>query len=329
MTTTQIQRDLAAAFNPAKYGYYIDENGDQQLAAWNLGERINAIAQWLGVDFNNDGTIHQVPQTLKRSFNSQGKVEDIPEGYPIGQAAITENPETAEKHLASIYRKRGNKFDPEQVSASTGTITNPETMLRRGDFNGIHNILQYLEALLDDFNTILNSADAAAWILPNANPVFTTDEDGNEIEVFAKGQGIMSAIAEMMYVQSTFSRQITEIEQSVLQIKAELKELFLQVGGAVTYKQIPYEINGQKGYGLPYVGKPSDTPSIQDLLFWLLANVGTIVGSQTQDVATAFDTEQARSNEDTRERFFPLKNPNDNQESFIEFSDGTVVVIEG
>lgn len=328
MINSQELLEVHQALSADKFSVYVDKDGNLTPRKWNLGEMTARLAEWLGLYFNPDYTIKQVEQSKNWDFDKKGKINIDKEGYPIGQAGIHVDLAKNKEHLANIYVNRGNTFDSNQITATTNFITNPESALRHGSFKGVHNIIQYFEMHFADLFKVLGQ-EASAWVLPNANPISIKDEKGKKKELYSVGEGLTTMLGEIIYMLSSFSKQLTETSQTCLQLKAEMREIYKCIGAAATTKTIPIQVDQKTGYGLPFAAKPEDAPSISDQLQWILMNIGSIQASSAIEVSKLYDYEELVENlELGNKRITYPQNPAEKEVSFIDFGDGNIVYID-
>lgn len=120
--------------------------------------------------------------------------------------------------------------------------------------------------LLDDLDKGLGWQEAGAMAIPDAN------NQGR----WATYEGINSLLAEIAYMLSDLSRNIKGNHISGLLSQAVLYEVLGAIGLPYNFKTLKIEAEGNKD--LYYPALDIDAPTVTDLLFLILQNLGALVG---------------------------------------------------
>jgi hypothetical protein len=254
-------KEIHEALNAYKYA--LDDKGQPRVA--NLGYYIERIARVLGISVNPDGSIRSIRQS---KFVPQG--EPIPPGWSIGQWGRNQGgsnagqtgglPEHDKDGLA--YEVRSGRFEIDQN-------TGEPTEMQEGGYVLIENLPQLLHIIMDDFDKSLGMQDLGALVLPKA--------DQTDIASF---EGLASLNAEIAYMLSALSTNITQTHISNLKCQAMLQEVLAAIGAPVELKAFQVDVGEEEPVNVPYPGLREDAPSMADMSVWILSNLAPLVASQ-------------------------------------------------
>ena len=264
-----------------EFATYEDDTGKQIPYYMHLARKLDWLCKALGLSFNADGSTMSVRrQRVKVPVKSDGTYT-IPDGYALGQVIDNEggNQDPAlgmtgglegEERTGFVYKRRGRSiinYDPD----------NPENnVYAQGEVILCENILQYLESMLEDFDTCLGMADASAGIMISA------DKSSS-----CQFQGLSTLVAENSYMNSFLTLQVQLLQNNLTQTLNNTQQLFKALGVQTANKtlEIPTgttDISGdeQKVYqNLAYVRDV--TKNISDRLADLEKNIAELKGAST------------------------------------------------
>lgn len=235
--------------------------GEDDRAA-NLGYYIERIARILGISVNSDGSVRSIRQSR---HIKQGN--EIPAGWSIGQWGRNQGGSNEGQKGGSeeedrdglAYEVRTNKFTIDPFSGEAKAI-------EQGGYVLVENLPQLLHIILDDFDKALGMAEAGANVLPSPN-----NDDPIPYE------GINTLLAEIAYMISQLSRNITGTHISSLKNQGMLYELIAAHGVPVNYKKIEVDVGLVDSASLVY---PSiDGASNFDMTVWILNQLALLLGS--------------------------------------------------
>jgi hypothetical protein len=247
---------------------YLDGSQEEPRVA-NLGYYVERIARVLGISVNSNGSI--------RSIRNRAAVPDggtIPAGWSRGQ--------WARNNGGSSVGQKGGQPDEErdgyayEVRSNTLTgdpYTGKTTKIDRGGYVLVENLPQLLEVILDDLDKALGWGDAGANVLPSP--------DGQRQLVY---QGLNTLLTENAYMLSQLSRNITGTHISSLKNQAMLQEVLVGLGLPCSLREFSISTDADPSVeaSVPYPGLVKGSPSLVDLLYLVLVNLGLLVGSNLQ-----------------------------------------------
>jgi hypothetical protein len=241
-----------------------DKNPENRRVA-NLGYYIERIARILGISVNSDGSVRSIRQSR---FIPQGEV--IPPGWSIGQWGRNQGGskdgqpggKAEEDRDGLVYEVRSGRFD---VNEKTGEAT----QIQEGGYVLVENLPQLLHIIMDDFDKALGMQEAGAMAIPSADKTN-----------YATFEGLASFCAEIAYMLSALSQNITQTHVSSLKNQAMLMECLAAFGTPIALKKFEVDMGEEEPIPVPYPGLRDDAPSMMDLCVWILSNLAPLVASQ-------------------------------------------------
>ena len=254
-------KEIHEALNAYKYA--LDDKGQPRAA--NLGYYIERIARILGISVNPDGSVRSIRQSR---FIPQG--QPIPPGWSIGQWGRNQGgdkngqmgglPEHDKDGL--VYEVRSGRLELDATSGEpTATL--------EGGYVLVENWPQYLHLMLDDLDRAFGVQELGALLLPKAD---RTD--------FACFQGLSSLCAEIAYMLSALSQNISQTHVTSLKNQAMLMECLAAFGLPIDLKAFQVDVGEEEPVNVPYPGLREDAPSMADMSIWILSNLAPLVASQ-------------------------------------------------
>jgi hypothetical protein len=257
-------QEIHMSLEAGRFAYLEDSTEEARVA--NLGYYVERIARVLGISVNSDGSI--------RSIRNRAAIPDgetIPAGWSRGQWARNNGGSSVgqkggneeEQRDGYAYEVRSNTLVGDPYSGKT-------TKIDKGGHVLVENIPQLLEVILDDLDKALGWGDAGANVLPSP--------DGQRQLVY---QGLNTLLTENAYMLSQLSRNITGTHISSLKNQAMLQEVLVGLGLPCSLREFSISADAapEVEATVPYPGLVSGSPSLVDLLYLVLVNLGLIVGS--------------------------------------------------
>ena len=254
-------KEIHEALNAQKFA--IDDSVDppsQRFA--NLGYYIERIARILGINVNPDGSVRSIRQS---KFVKQG--DEIPAGWSIGQWGRNQGGDNEGQKGGSededrdglAYEVRSNKFAVDKFSGEA-------TAIEQGGYVLVENLPQLLHIILSDLDKALGWAEAGANVLPNPNG-----------EKPIPYEGLNTLLAEVAFMLSQLSRNITGTHISALKNQGMLMELIAHQGVLTRLKEIEIDLGIDEKAMLVYPSLNGMTEFEQNSL--ILSNLSLLIGS--------------------------------------------------
>ncbi len=255
-------KEIHAALQADKYSKD-DENPDL-LRHQNIGKMVEQIGLALGLNFKSNGQIRSARQTR---WYAQGSV--LPAGWPIGQWGTNQGGsdvgqvggEMGEERLGMSYQVRSGRFEFDPRSGEP-------TKIEQGGYVLVENIPQLLHIIMNDFDKALGMQELGAFTLPSADK-----------SDFMTAEGLASVIAETLYSISAMSISTSQGHVSSLKTQAITQQILKGLGLPCDVQQFPIDPGVGKQMMCPYPGVKPEAPTLSDLLFLVLRNLGFNVAS--------------------------------------------------
>ena len=257
-------QEIHMSLEAGRFAYLEDSTEEARVA--NLGYYVERIARVLGISVNSDGSIRSI---RNRAYVPDG--ETIPAGWSRGQWARNNGGSSVgQKGGASTHRRDGYAYEVRSNTLVGDPYSGKTTKIDKGGHVLVENIPQLLEVILDDLDKALGWGEAGANILPSP--------DGQRQLVY---QGLNTLLTENAYMLSQLSRNITGTHISSLKNQAMLQEVLVGLGLPCSLREFPIQADADPSVqaSVPYPGLVSGSPSLVDLLYLVLVNLGLLVGS--------------------------------------------------
>jgi hypothetical protein len=256
--------EIHLALEAGKYAYLDGSDEDPRVA--NLGYYTERIARVLGISVNSDGSIRSI---RNRAALKDG--ETVPAGWSRGQWARNNGGSSVGQTGGSPNQQRdGYAYQVRSNTLVGDPYSGKTTKIDKGGHVLVENLPQLLEVILDDLDKALGWGEAGANILPSP--------DGQRQLVY---QGLNTLLTENAYMLSQLSRNITGTHISSLKNQAMLQELLVGLGLPCSLREFLVQVDADptKQASVPYPGLVTGSPSLVDLLYLVLVNLGLLVGS--------------------------------------------------
>lgn len=257
----------------AEESAYLEDNSPVVM---NLARKVDLICKFLGLSFNFDGS-YQISQST-RYFDAG---ENLPQGWYVSQTGLTrgwqpesKTPEEVnlgnlpieEQRIGLLYDVISNKI----VGNEDGTKN-----IVDGGYVACNNFPQYLRQVLDDVDKMLGGQYLGAGAINRNGRTFVYEGLVNLLqELFASA------------IDTGASTEETKIAVGVNQ--QLMKELMRGLGLPVATKTFEYELESRDPQSeeidpldppvgavpVYYSGYAEGTPTLADLIFAVLANIG-------------------------------------------------------
>lgn len=347
-------QEIHAALGASQYAYYTDPNGVIKPVVYNIARRLEELAEAFGISFYLNGDIKPIRQRKNIPFQNivDKTTEEVttPDGYPIGQFGINIadgepfDPNDFSKQnggikdeprLGIVYQNRCNKFDLEKIDPVTNLISDPLNAINNGDFVLCENLIQYVESLLDDLDKALNWQEMGGACLPNINDDLDPE---NKEDDYCRFEGLGTLIAEVAFSLSKIAKDIAQIHILSLKNNGVGHELLKATGLPLTLNGVPISLNNEDCYAY-YPGLAYDAPSLTRQNFWVLQQLGALLGKDAVDVGNLAKTvENAKKVDAQKESKFKTRledaepydpnNPDPLCKSFIITEEGKGFCLE-
>jgi hypothetical protein len=160
------------------------------------------------------------------------------------------------------YEVRSGQFE---IDAKSGLPTE----MHEGGYVLVENLPQLLHIIMDDFDKALGMQDLGALILPKADRTS-----------FASFEGMASLGAEIAYMLSSLSQNISQTHILSLKNQAMLMEVLAAFGVPIELKEFKVDVGEEEPVGVPYPALRVDSPTMADMSFWILSNLAPLVAAQ-------------------------------------------------
>lgn len=246
--------------------YYAADEVDPTIPrVHNLGRMIELSSYALGLSFNSDGSIRSIRQS---KHIPQGGT--IPAGWSIGQFGVNNGDSQdgqpggneSEQRLGLAYEVRTNRL-------TENPITGEKSKIEEGGYILVENLPQLLHILMNDIDKALGMQDLGALVVPSADKAS-----------FFMGEGLARVLGEILYNQSSISKNTSRNEIGSLKNQAMLQEILRAIGCSYTVKGLDVPSGEEEPYKIPYPGMRGDAPALMDVLWLILSNIAPLLVSK-------------------------------------------------
>ena len=231
----------------------------------NLGYYIERIARVLGISVEPDGNIRSIRQS---KWIQQGKT--IPAGWSLGQWGFNYGgSETGQPGGLASEERDGLAYDIRSNRMVIDEKTGKATQIEEGGYVLVENFPQLLAYMMADLDRGLGLQAAGANVIPEAS--------GTDVFTY---QGMHSLLIEIAYTLSHISKAASQTQVSSLINQATLYEILGALGLPIDIKQIKVALSENSEGTIPYPALAEDSPTVLNVLVWILSNLAPLLASQ-------------------------------------------------
>ena len=266
------------ALNATAMAYKEDDDGipnRNNKRVTNLAWHILQLCRWNGINVSgNDKNMFVEDGEDKSPFIviDSSKGADLKGDYGYGALGFTSqtkdgkiektNSESQDYALPRMYYKI--------KSSSFAEDSFKEVTIKSGDYVVCHTIQQLLQVIMQDFDKALDMANISAGVVPAAY----------DNENLCKYEGLASAIAEILYMNSSISANTTQTNISSVITQGIVLEILKSTGFPLTIKTIPVDIGSDGEFAtVPYPSLADNSPNHYLLFTSLMQTLQPIVAS--------------------------------------------------
>ena len=274
MPDSQRLIEIHSALQADKFAY--DEDNPTSLRVANIGYYVERLARILGISVNSDGSLRQVRQRM--TFDPNQK--PLPAGWTRGQWSINNGGDSqgqegglsTEERDGIAYKHRCNRSVESAFNEQEFELGSPLMTL-------CENYFQFFETFLEDLDAGLNWQEMGAMAIPSPFP----DSEGNNTYCTFEGMGTL--LAEIAYSQGVMSKDTSQTYIASIVIQSMVKALLGSVGTPLETGYYETQVETEDGNfstKIPVPVLPSDSPTLLQLLFNVIANQARQAGSQAK-----------------------------------------------